>query len=261
MTWNASKTGGAGRRLVLCASLLFAIGALGCQSPKSADQQQEDEASSDSEGEENANREENHDDQPESAPDPDMIEALDDEPDDPELAAATFAGGCFWCMEPPFDEVDGVEATIVGYTGGEEEHPTYRQVGSGMTGHAEAVRIHYDPDRVSYQELLEVFWRNINPTQSDGQFIDRGPQYRSAIFVHDDEQRRFAERSRETLEEADLFDDEIVTEIESLETFWKAEEYHQDFYKKDPQRYKSYRRGSGRDGFLEKTWKNRQVFD
>ncbi|MFW5967167.1 MAG: peptide-methionine (S)-S-oxide reductase MsrA [Persicimonas sp.] len=245
----------------MCVSLLFAVGALGCQSTKSADQQKNDESSSDSDEEQEASQAQDHDDQPESAPDPDMIEALDDEPDDSDLEAATFAGGCFWCMEPPFDEVDGVADTIVGYTGGEEEHPTYRQVASAGTGHAEAIRIHYDPDRVSYEELLEIFWRNINPTQSDGQFIDRGPQYRSAIFAHDDEQKRLAERSLETLEEADLFDKPIATEIESLDTFWKAEEYHQDFYKKDPERYKSYRRGSGRDGFLEKTWKDRQVFD
>lgn len=181
-------------------------------------------------------------------------EALPDEPEDPSLAIATFAGGCFWCMEPPFDELDGVERTISGYTGGEEQHPTYKQVSYGKTTHAEAVRVYYNPQKVTYDELLDVFWRNINPTQENGQFVDIGSQYRTAIYVHDDEQRKLAEQSKAELAESGRFDKPIVTKIEPARTFWKAEEYHQDFYKKSPVRYKSYRSGSGRDEFIEEVW-------
>ncbi|MFP4600686.1 MAG: peptide-methionine (S)-S-oxide reductase MsrA [Persicimonas sp.] len=182
------------------------------------------------------------------------IRALAEEPEDDSLEIATFAGGCFWCMEPPFDRIDGVTATIVGYTGGEEAHPTYEQVASGQTSHAEAIRVYYEPEEVSYAQLLEVFWRNIDPTQTDGQFVDRGTQYRSAIYYHDPRQKQLAEESKAELERSGPFDEPIVTELEPAGTFWRAEEYHQDFYKKDPARYKSYRRGSGRDQFIERIW-------
>jgi methionine-S-sulfoxide reductase len=181
-------------------------------------------------------------------------EALPPTAEDPSLEIATFAGGCFWCMEPPFDKVDGVVRTISGYTGGKEKSPTYKEVSYGKTTHAEAVRVYYNPEKVSYEELLDVFWRNINPTQKNGQFVDIGSQYRTAIYVHDDEQRKLAEQSRRELEASGRFTEPIVTEIESASTFWKAEEYHQDFYKKSPGRYKSYRSGSGRDEFIEKVW-------
>jgi methionine-S-sulfoxide reductase len=167
---------------------------------------------------------------------------------------ATFAGGCFWCMQPPFDKLDGVISTTVGYAGGKEKNPTYEQVSAGLTGHVEAVEILYDPSRISYSALLDVFWRNIDPTQADGQFVDKGPQYRSVIFYHDDEQRRLAEASRESLDNSGRYERSIVTEIVPASTFYRAEEYHQDYYKKNPLRYKYYRYGSGRDRYLEKTW-------
>jgi len=167
---------------------------------------------------------------------------------------ATFAGGCFWCMEPPFEKLEGVSAVVSGYTGGSEENPGYRQVSSGATGHAEAVQIRFDPDRVSYAELLEVFWRNIDPTTADAQFVDQGTQYRTAIFYHDEEQRRLAEASREALEKSGRFEAPIVTEITPATAFYPAEDYHQDYYKKNPLRYKFYRYGSGRDGYLERVW-------
>ena len=167
---------------------------------------------------------------------------------------ATFAGGCFWCMEPPFDELPGVESTTSGYTGGTEEDPTYEQVSSGTTGHAEAVRVVYDPARVSYEKLLDVFWRNIDPTAVDRQFVDVGRQYRSAIFYHDDDQKRLAEASRDRLAASGRFDGPIVTEIVPAGPFYPAEEYHQDYYRKNPIRYQWYRWGSGRDQFLEKVW-------
>jgi methionine-S-sulfoxide reductase len=167
---------------------------------------------------------------------------------------ATFAGGCFWCMEPPFDELPGVESTTSGYTGGKEEDPTYEQVSSGATGHAEAVRVVYDPRKVSYEKLLDVFWRNIDPTAVDGQFVDVGRQYRSAIFYHDDEQKRLAEISRDQLAASGRFEGPIVTEIVPAGPFYPAEEYHQDYYRKNPIRYQWYRWGSGRDQFLEKVW-------
>src|SRR5690606_24679114 len=145
-------------------------------------------------------------------------------------ALATFAGGCFWCMEPPYDELDGVLATTSGYMGGHKADPTYHEVSAGSTGHAEAVQITYDPSKVSYQELLEVFWRNVDPLDAGGQFCDRGDQYRTAIFVHDEEQRRLAEASKEALEESGRFDQPIVTAIEDAGPFYPAEEYHQDYY-------------------------------
>jgi methionine-S-sulfoxide reductase len=170
------------------------------------------------------------------------------------LEKATFAGGCFWCMESPYDKLDGVISTTVGYTGGEEKNPTYEEVFSGKTGHAEAIEISYDPSRITYAELLDVFWRNINPTQADGQFVDIGSQYRSAIFYHSDEQKRLAEASKEKLEQSGRFEKEIVTEIVPATEFHLAEEYHQDFYKKNPAHYNQYRQGSGRDQYLEKKW-------
>lgn len=176
------------------------------------------------------------------------------EPPPKNREVATFAGGCFWCMEPPFDAVDGVEKTISGYTGGADRGPSYRQVASGRTGHAEAIRVIYDPDEVDYETLLQVFWRNVDPTDPGGQFVDRGRQYRTAIFVHDARQRKAAERSKKELEMSNRFERPIVTEIVSAGPFWIAEDYHQDFYKKSPGRYKSYRRGSGRDQYIRKKW-------
>ncbi|UCG94924.1 MAG: peptide-methionine (S)-S-oxide reductase MsrA [Candidatus Aerophobus sp.] len=170
------------------------------------------------------------------------------------LEKATFAGGCFWCMQPPFDKLAGVISTTVGYCGGKEENPDYKQVSAGKTGHAEAVEIEYDPSRISYAQLLDVFWRNIDPTQKDGQFNDLGRQYRTAIFYHNEEQRRLAEASKEELGKSGRFAKEIVTEIVPATTFYEAEEYHQDYYKKNPLRYKLYRYGSGRDSYLVRKW-------
>ena len=170
------------------------------------------------------------------------------------LEKATFAGGCFWCMEPPFDKLDGVISTTSGYCGGKEKNPTYKQVSAGETGHAEAVEIVYDPSRISYAELLDVFWRNVDPTQKDGQFADTGAQYRTAIFYHNEEQRRLAETSKKELGNSGRFSKEIVTEIVAATPFYRAEEYHQDYYKKNPLRYKFYRYGSGRDDYLVRKW-------
>ncbi|MEA2025346.1 MAG: peptide-methionine (R)-S-oxide reductase MsrB [Chloroflexota bacterium] len=172
-------------------------------------------------------------------------------PDD--AARATFAGGCFWCMEAAFEKLDGVYAVTSGYTGGPEEDPTYEQVSSRRTGHAEAIEIRYDPGQISYDELLQVFWRQIDPTDAGGQFADRGPQYRTAVFYHDDEQRAQAETSRDTLAESGRFDGPIVTDIVEAGPFYRAEEYHQDFYRKDP-RFESYRLHSGRLPFLQRVW-------
>lgn len=170
---------------------------------------------------------------------------------------ATFAGGCFWCMQPPFDQLDGVEATVPGYTGGHKENPTYQEICGGETGHAEALQVHFDPAKISYAELLDVFWRNINPADPDGQFVDRGPQYRPAIFYHDEEQRRLAEESRARLDAARIFTAPVKVEISPADDFYPAEEYHQDYYRKSPVRYKSYRYSSGRDQFLKKIWGER----
>ena len=167
---------------------------------------------------------------------------------------ATFAGGCFWCMEPPFDKLDGVISTVSGYTGGTEENPTYEQVSAGKTGHLEAIEVTYDPAKVSYAQLLDVFWKNIDPTQNNGQFVDIGPQYRTAIFYRNEEQRRLALESRNRLQESRKFGNPIATEIRPAMTFYSAEDYHQDYYIKNPIRYKYYRWGSGRDRFLEQSW-------
>jgi len=171
------------------------------------------------------------------------------------IAKATFAGGCFWCMEPPFEKLEGVISVTAGYTGGTQTNPSYRDVSSGGTGHAEAIEIAYDRSKVSYEKLLEVFWQNIDPTQRDGQFADRGLQYRTAIFYHDEEQQRLAEASKAALQQSGKFDKPLVTEIVPASAFFPAEDYHQDYYKKNPLHYSLYRTGSGREGFLRKTWK------
>jgi peptide-methionine (S)-S-oxide reductase len=169
-----------------------------------------------------------------------------------EMAKATFAGGCFWCMEPPFDALDGVVSTTSGYTGGHTANPTYEQVSAGKTGHAEAVEIVYDPRKITYARLLEVFWRNIDPLTANAQFCDVGNQYRAGIFVHDATQRKLAEASKEAA--AQRLQKPIVTEITAASEFWPAEEYHQDYYKKNPIRYKFYRSSCGRDRRLEAIW-------
>ena len=167
-------------------------------------------------------------------------------------AKATFAGGCFWCMEPPFDELDGVLATVSGYTGGTKKKPTYEEVITGTTGHAEAVEITYDPNKITYEKLLDVFWRNIDPLTANAQFCDYGSQYRSAIFYHDETQKFLAEKTKKTLQ--GRFKQPIVTEVVRAGIFYPAEDYHQDFYKKSPVRYKMYRYGCGRDQRLEELW-------
>ena len=169
-----------------------------------------------------------------------------------ERAKATFAGGCFWCMEPPFDKLDGVLSTTSGYTGGRKANPTYEEVSAGTTGHTEAVEIVYDPRKVTYQRLLEVFWRNIDPSAADRQFCDVGSQYRAAIFYHDDAQRRLAEQSKQTV--AQRLRRPVVTEVQPAAPFYVAEDYHQDYYKKNPIRYRYYRGGCGRDQRLEQIW-------
>ncbi|MHB0776501.1 peptide-methionine (S)-S-oxide reductase MsrA [Halomonas sp. WWR20] len=169
-------------------------------------------------------------------------------------AVATFAGGCFWCMEPPYDKLDGVKSTISGYTGGGVDNPRYEQVSAGNTGHTEAVKVVYDPQVIDYATLLEVFWHNIDPFAENRQFCDAGSQYRSAIFTHDEEQRRLAEQSKTAFEQR--FGRDIATQIEPAGEFWEAEDYHQDFYQKNPVRYRFYRAGCGRDERLEEIWGN-----
>ena len=173
---------------------------------------------------------------------------------DNHLERATFAGGCFWCVESDFEKVDGVKEVISGYTGGHKENPTYKQVSSGETGHLEAVHVVYDPSKVTYSELLDVFWRHVNPTDSGGQFVDRGSQYRTAIFYHNEEQRRLAQKSKEDLDNSKIFDKPIVTEILEFSEFYRAEDYHQAYYKTNPVRYRDYRYRSGRDRFLDRVW-------
>lgn len=178
----------------------------------------------------------------------------------PELsptAEATFAGGCFWCVEEAFDKVPGVISTTSGYTGGRTAHPSYREVSAGKTGHAEAVRITYDPAVTDYARLLATFWKNIDPTDAGGQFCDRGDSYRSAIFYHDEEQRRLAEASKRSLERSARFDEPIATEIVPAEEFYPAEEYHQDYYEKNPVRYKLYKWNCRRAQRLEQIWGER----
>ena len=170
------------------------------------------------------------------------------------LERATFAGGCFWCMEPPFDKLEGVFSTTSGYTGGQTKNPTYEQVSAGITGHAESVEVLYDPSRISYSKLLEVFWQNIDPTTPNRQFCDAGSQYRTAVFYHNDAQKRLAEESKKAIEKSGRFP-AVVTPIVPVTEFYAAEEYHQDFYKKNTVRYHSYRLGCGRDQRLEEIWK------
>ena len=172
----------------------------------------------------------------------------------PGHAVATFAGGCFWCMEPPYDKLPGVTATISGYIGGHKDNPTYEQVSSGGTGHAEAVQVIYDPKKVSYEKLLEVFWVNVDPTVKDRQFCDVGSQYRTGIFVHDEAQRKAAEASRAAIEKSKPFREPIVTPVEKAGKFYPAEDYHPDYYRKNPVRYKFYRTGCGRDARLKQLW-------
>lgn len=168
---------------------------------------------------------------------------------------ATFAGGCFWCMQPPFDNLEGVISTEVGYTGGHVENPTYEQICRGDTGHYEAIRVVYDPGQVSYETLLETFWHNIDPIQVDGQFADRGSQYRTAIFYDDEDQHRLAEASREVLEHSGKFDRPVATRILKAEIFYPAENYHQNYYQTNADHYQRYKRGSGRADFIEQVWK------
>ena len=167
-------------------------------------------------------------------------------------AVAVFAGGCFWCMEGPFEAMRGVVSVESGYTGGPEKQPAYMAVARGQTGHFEAVRVVYEPDVVTYERLLKTFWRNIDPTQSNGQFCDKGDQYRSAIFVNGEAEMNAAKQSKESV--AMTLDKPIVTPILPVDDFWLAEDYHQDFYKKNPRRYRSYRAGCGRDRRLEQLW-------
>ena len=169
-------------------------------------------------------------------------------------AKATFAGGCFWCMEPPYDKLEGVVSTTSGYIAGHKKNPTYEEVSGGRTGHTEAVEVVYDPKKVSYEKLLEVFWRNIDPTVKDQQFCDVGSQYRTGIFYHSDDQKRLAEASKAALERNKPFKGAIVTEIARATEFYPAEAYHQDYYVKNPVRYKFYRSGCGRDARLKQLW-------
>jgi len=175
---------------------------------------------------------------------------------DKQLEIATFAGGCFWCMQPFFDHTKGVIKTTVGYTGGHEANPSYEDVSSGSTGHAESIQIEFDPKEVSYAKLLEIFWHNIDPTQVNGQFVDEGTQYRTAIFYHSDEQKRIAEKSKQLLAASGRFDRPVVTQIVPATTFYPAEEYHQKYYLKSTFQYNMYHDHSGRPEYLEKTWGN-----
>ncbi len=170
------------------------------------------------------------------------------------VASAIFAGGCFWCMEHPFDELDGVISTTSGYIGGNTPSPTYSQVSSGTTGHTEAVKVVYDPAKISYEQLLPVFWRNVDPLDGGGQFCDRGDQYRTGVFYENEEQRQLAEQSKQELVASGRFDKPVVTEITEASEFFPAEDYHQDYYKVNPVRYKFYRYRCGRDQRLQEVW-------
>jgi peptide-methionine (S)-S-oxide reductase len=180
--------------------------------------------------------------------------AADAVPTPQPTATATFAGGCFWCMEPPFEKLPGVVSVTSGYSGGPEKNPTYEQVSAGKTGHMESIQIVYDPKKIAYSKLLDVFWHNIDPTQRDGQFCDRGTQYRSAIFYSNATQRRLAEESKLGIEKSRGLTRPIVTPIVAFRAFYRAEEYHQDYYKKNPTDYDAYRTGCGRDKRLQALW-------
>ncbi len=172
------------------------------------------------------------------------------------LEKAVFAGGCFWCMQRPFDELEGVVSTVVGYTGGHKDGPAYKEVCSGETGHTEAIEIQYDPKLITYSKLLDVFWRNIDPTTSNRQFADVGSQYRTTIFYHNEEQKQLAELSKNEMGRSGTHNKPIVTEIVQASVFFNAEEYHQKYYQKCPDRYERYSAGSGRERYLHKTWGN-----
>ena len=171
-----------------------------------------------------------------------------------EFKKATFAGGCFWCSEADIEKLPGVVKVISGYTGGHKDNPSYEEVSSGTTGHLEAIQVYYDPSNISYEELLDAFWRHINPTDGGGQFVDRGSQYRSAIFYHDEQQKKLAEESKTALRQSGKFSKPVATEILRFEKFYEAEDYHQDYYKNNPLRYKYYRHSSGRDQFIKEVW-------
>ncbi|MDD1718753.1 MAG: peptide-methionine (S)-S-oxide reductase MsrA [Methanoregulaceae archaeon] len=170
------------------------------------------------------------------------------------LMKATFGGGCFWCMQPPFQEVEGVTEVVAGYAGGKKENPTYEEVSTGTTGHVEAVQVTYDAEKVSYDRLLDVFWTQIDPTDDAGQFADKGSQYRTAIFYHDEEQKRIAEASKKRLNDSGKFKSPVVTGIRPFTNFYPAEEYHQNYARKKPREYQMYKTYSGREAYLEKTW-------
>jgi len=172
----------------------------------------------------------------------------------PGKALATFAGGCFWCMEAPYDKLDGVISTTSGYMGGTKKNPTYGEVSSGSTGHTEVVQVVYDPAKVSYEKLLDVYWHNVDPTVTDRQFCDVGSQYRTAIFVHTEDQRKAAEKSKDEVAKTKPFKEPIVTPVVAAGDFWPAEDYHQDYYIKNPVRYTYYRTGCGRDARLKSLW-------
>jgi peptide methionine sulfoxide reductase msrA/msrB len=194
-----------------------------------------------------------------------QVRSMDDKMEKPmdkmvdNARSAVFAGGCFWCTESDFEKVDGVIEAVSGYTGGRMENPTYKQVSAGGTGHIEAIKVVYDPAKISYSQLLDILWRHIDPTDAGGQFVDRGDQYRSAIFYATDEERQMAEASKKALAASGRFDQPIVTEILPLGAFYEAEDYHQDYYKKNSLRYNWYRSGSGRDQFLETAWAGKEM--
>lgn len=171
------------------------------------------------------------------------------------LEKATFAGGCFWCIESAFDETEGVKEAVSGYTGGKTKNPTYVEVCSGKTGHYEAVQVTFDSNKISYKDLVDIFWQQIDPTDPTGQFADKGSQYKTAIFYYNEEQRTIAEESKKALEKSGKFDKSIVTEIKEASEFYPAEDYHQDYYKTCPIRYQNYKVGSGRESFLKRVWK------
>ena len=172
---------------------------------------------------------------------------------------AIFGGGCFWCMEPPFEQQVGVIDVVAGYTGGVQDEATYEQVSSGRTDHIESVRVRYDPEQVSYRELLDIFWRQIDPTDGGGQFADRGSHYKTAIFYSSDEQRQAAEQSKKELQDSGIFNRPIVTALLPAQPFYEAEEYHQDYYQKNVLHYSAYKKGSGREAFIEKVWAEKEM--
>lgn len=177
------------------------------------------------------------------------------------MEKATFAGGCFWCMEPPFEQLEGVKEVAAGYTGGHKENPTYEEVSSGTTGHMEAVQITYDPSKVTYEKLLDIFWMQIDPTDPVGQFADKGSQYKTAVFYHTDEQKRLAEKSKDNLAKSGKYNKPIVTGIVKASAFYRAEDYHQDYYKKNPAYYESYKHNSGREEYIKKMSTTKKLFE